>query len=279
MSGRLTICLAAVLLVGLGVGLAEPARASSDQTPIQLEVSAERRLLWTQQTAEYRVRLNNSPRDFGLRSTTIQYKIINQRADCHEASSWSGSLRKWHRTIILDKWKTKPNYLFLNKSSAIKYLGHKFCFKVSKAATDDHIYLDGYAEVNIEKWWDDVEMGGVCPRVYIWIEDDEIMRGGQSTIHWKITNVRNPVSVHITARNHDYWFYDTSFAEPNIKKQYGNLHEVTSTYDRNTNTITASRTVVGHLPPQTDNLYVIKVRSLGCGCPPAEDATFMYVSD
>lgn len=285
-SARLTAGLALLAGLGLSAGLAEPVYADSKPTPIpppapiQLDVSTRLRLTWTHQAAEYRVQLHNRPRDFGLRQAEIHYKIIDQLADCDATATWSRDLPRLHRNIILNKWKTKPNYLFLVKRSAIKYLGHKFCFRVSKAPANGQTHLDGYAEINIDKWWDDVDPGGVCASVYIWIDHDQITRGGQTTIHWKITNVRNPDSVRITARNHDYWFYDTAFAEPNIKKPYGNLHEVTSTYDPATGTITASRTVVGHLAPRTHNLYTVQVRQAdGCGCPPATDAVFMRLVD
>ena len=247
------------------------------QEKVQLDVSVKRRIGWTQEWVEYRVLLHNRPRDFGLREATIQYKVIDQQTSCNAAASWSQNLHRHHRDIILDRWKTKPNYLFLLRDTALKYLGKKFCFKVSKAASNDKLYLDGYAEIEVKKWWTDVQAGGVCPGVYTWIEDAAIQRGGQTTLHWKITNIRHPSSVRITARNHDYWFYDTSYAEPNIKKKYGNPHEVSSSHDASSNTITASRTVIGHLAPRTDNVYFVRVHRMGC--PTAQDAIFMRVVD
>ena len=277
---RLVTCLAIMVCIGSQVGLSEPVYADSHQNPmqlVQLEISTKRRILWGQQSAEYRVRVTE-PENLGIREVTIQYKLIDQQANCDASASWSKNLARNHRNIILDKWKTKPNYLFFNKNTALKYLGKKICFKISKAASDDQFYLNGYAGIEIEKWWTDVDSyGGVCPSVYVWIEDKAIMRNGQTTLRWKIANVRSSDSVRITARNHNYWFYDTSQAEPNIKKPYGNPVEVASSYNANTDIITASRTVIGHLAPRTDNLYTIQVHRTGC--PVAQDAVFMRVVD
>ena len=266
-----------MICIGLQVSLSEPVHADSSQNPLQLKISVQRRITWGQESAEYRVLLGK-PRDFSVRETKIRYKIINQQTRCDATASWSKNLARNHRNIIFDWWKTKPNYLFFTKNTALKYLGKKICFKISKAASGNQFYLDGYAEIEIEKWWTDVShYGGVCPSVYTWIEDETIMRNGQTTLRWKIANIRNSASVRITARNHNYWFYDTAQAEPNIKKRYGNPHEVTSTYSAGNDVITASRTVVGHLAPRTDNLYVIQVHQ--SGCPTAQDAVFMRVVD
>ena len=275
----LIICLTIALCIGSQVSLSEPvyADADSSRNPVQLKISVKRRITWGQESAEYRVRLHK-PRNLGVREVTIRYKMIDQQARCDATASWSKNLARNHRNIIFDWWKTKPNYLFLTKNSALKYLGKKFCFKISKAASGNESYLDGYAEIEIEKWWTDVgHYHGVCPSVYAWIEDEAIMRNGRTTLHWKIANMRNSASVRITARNHSYWFYDSGQAEPNIKKQYGNPYEVTSSYNVTTDIITASRTVVGHLAPRTDNLYTIQVHR--AGCPTAQDAVFMRVVD
>ena len=273
---RLIACLAIIACLGWQAGLSEPVYAGSGRTPVQLEISTKTRILWTQQAAEYRVRLDQ-PEKLSIRKVTIQYKIVDQQTRCNAAALWSNNLTRYRRNVLLDKWRTKPNYLFLTRNSALKYLGKKFCFKVSKAPVGNQVYLDGYAGVEIEKWWTGVSPGGVCASVYVWIDDQAIMRGGQTTLRWKIANVRSPVSVQITGRNHNYWFYDTSQAEPNIKKQYGNPHEVTSTYDAASDTIIASRTVVGHLAPRVENLYTIRVHQ--AGCPTAQDAVFMRVAD
>ena len=274
----LITCLTIVVCIGSQVSLSEPVYADSHQNPVQLEISTKSRILWGQETAEYRVRLDQ-PSNLGIRGAKIRYKMIDQQARCDATASWSKNLARNHLNIILDRWKTKPNYLFFNKNTALKYLGTKICFKISKAASDNEFYLDGYAEIEIEKWWTDVRhTNGVCPSVYAWIEDEAIMRNGETTLHWKIANIRNSASVRITARNHNYWFYDSSQAEPNIQKQYGNPYEVTSSYNATTDIITASRTVVGHLAPRTDNLYTVQVRQVG-GCPTTQDAVFMRVVD
>ena len=266
-----------VIGIGLHVSLSEPVHADSSQNPLPLNISVQRRITWGQESVEYRVLLGK-PRDFSIRETKIQYKIIDHQTYCDATASWSKNLARNHRNIIFDWWKTKPNYLFLVKNSVLKYLGKKICFKISKAASGNQLYLDGYAEIEVEKWWTDVgHYGGVCPSVYVWIEDEAIMRNGQTTLNWKIANISNSASVRITARNHSYWFYDSSQAEPNIKKQYGNPYEVTSTHNATTDIITASRTVVGHLAPRTDNLYTVQVHR--AGCPTAQDAVFMRVAD
>ena len=273
----LIACLAIMICIGSQVSLSEPVYADSYRNPVQLKISAERRILSGQNHAEYRVRLHK-PKGLWMRKVTIQYKVIDQQARCDATASWSQSLARNHRNIIFDWWKTKPNYLFLSRNGVLKYLGKKICFKASKVPSDNRLYLDGYAEIEIEKWWTDVQHNNsVCPSVYAWIADEAIMRNGQTTLHWKIANIRHSASVRITARNHSYWFYDTSQAEPNIKKPYGNPHEVTSAYNARTDTITASRTVVGHLAPRTDNLYTVQVHR--AGCPTAQDAVFMRIAD
>lgn len=273
----LITCLAIIICIGLQASLSEPVHADSSQNPLQLNISVKRRITWGQESVEYRVLLGK-PRDFSIRETTIRYKMIDQQARCDATASWSQNLARNHRNIIFDWWKTKPNYLFFTKNTALKYLGTKICFKISKAASGDQSYLDGYAEIEIEKWWTDVRHNNsVCPSVYVWIEDEAMMRNGRTTLHWKIANIRHSASVRITARNHNYWFYDSSQAEPNIKKQYGNPYEVTSTHNASTDIITASRTVVGHLAPRTDNLYTVQVHR--AGCPTAQDAVFMRIVD
>ncbi len=272
----LIICLTIVVCVGSQVSLSEPVYAGSSRTPVQLKISAERRILSGQNHAEYRVRLHK-PKGLWMRKVTTQYKVIDQQARCDATASWSQSLARNHRNIIFDWWKTKPNYLFLSRNGVLKYLGKKICFKASKVPSDNRLYLDGYAEIEIEKWWTDVQLGGVCPSVYVWIENEAIMRNGKTTLNWKIANIRHSASARITARNHNYWFYDSSQAEPNIKKQYGNPYEVTSTHNATTDIITASRTVVGHLAPRTDNLYTVQVHQTGC--PTVQDAVFMRIVD
>ena len=272
----LMICLAAAICIGLLVSLPETAAAYSHRTPVQLEISVKRRITWGQGSVEYRVLLDK-PEALSTREVTLQYKVIDQQTRCNAMATWSENLARHRRHMLLNKWKTKPNYLFLTKNSALKYLGKKFCFRVSKASIGDKLYFNGYAEIEVEKWWNGVQHGGVCPSVYAWIEDSAIMRGGQTTLHWKIANVRHPASVRVTARNHNYWFYDTSQAEPNIKKKYGNPHEVASSHNAAADTVTASRTVIGHLAPRTDNLYVIQAHRPGC--PIIQDAVFMRVID
>lgn len=283
-SGLLLACF------GLALGLAEPARAdsslgmgqmdSSDKgsVPIQLEITTRQRIGWTQAWAEYRVSVAK-PEGVGIRDVTVQYKVIDLDDNCDATASWATNLdsNSHRRHVLLDRWKTKPNYLLFLKNSLLQYLGKKFCFKASKSPGANHYYLPGYAEITVEKWWKDVETGCACPSVYVWIDQDSIMRGGQTTLRWKISNVSNLDSVRITARNHDYWFYDTAEAEPNIKKAAGNLHEVTLTHDSSSSRVAAFRTVVGHLAPRVDNLYFVSVHR--DGCPVARDAVYMRVSD
>ena len=272
----LMICLAIMICIGLRASRSEPVHANPHLNTVQLEISVKRRLGWNQDWAEYRV-VVDKPDKLSIRAVTIQYKAIDQQAQCDATASWSKELPRNHRNIILDKWKNKPNYLFFLRNSLLKYLGKKLCFKISKDASGNTLYLNGYAEIEVEKWWTDVQAGGICPSVYAWIKDAAIMRGTETTLYWKIANVRQPAAVRITAHNHDYWFYDTGQAEPNIKKQYGNLHEVTLTHNATTDTVIAARTVVGHLAPRTDNLYMIQVYRPGC--PTARDAVFMRVVD
>ena len=205
----LITCLAIIICIGLQASLSEPVYADSSRTPVQLEISVQRRITWGQESVEYRVLLNQ-PEKLSIREVTIRYKIIDQQARCDATASWSKNLARNHRNIIFDWWKIKPNYLFFVKNTALKYLGKKLCFKISKAASGNESYLNGYAEIEIEKWWTDVgHSHGVCPSVYTWIEDEAIMRNGQTTLHWKIANIRHSASVRITARNHTYWFYDS----------------------------------------------------------------------
>lgn len=268
--------------MGLSLSLSKPVLASSEAPQTlkvhRLKISAEQRILWTGNTAEYKVRITQ-PDKLNINTVNLKYKIIDGHAECNENSSWSDDVEKRFRSIIFDWWRTKPNYLLFNKNTALKYLGMQICFKISKTTHNNNIYLDGYVGVEVVKWWNDFETTmSTCPQVHVWIDSSTILRGGKTILRWKISNIRNVTAARITARNHNYWFYDTSKTEPNIQKQNGNPYEVKSSYDSKTDTMFFSRTVVGHLAPRVHNLYIVQITGKA-NCVSAQDAISMEVID